>query len=101
MRILCVFILITRLQVYQSTIPLKLLLYASSVPIVPANMSKYDKIYEETFPYVNHTLTTPKLAHLANEKEVFNKYTTYAINQPLYEYNCFCMIGVLSVITSN
>lgn len=64
-------------------------------------MSRYDRIYEESFPYVNHTLKSPRLAHLANEKEVFNKYTTYALKEPVYEYECFCMIYALSLITSN
>lgn len=58
----------------------------------PVRMDDFDRLYERTHPYVNSTLSINEFKHLANEKAVFNMYTTYDENIPVYAYDCTCKI---------
>lgn len=62
------------------------------VRLNPVRMDYFDRLYEQTHPYVNSTLSINEFKHLANEKAVFNMYTTYNENIPVYAYNCTCKI---------
>lgn len=65
---------------------------SSYVPLNPVIMDNYDRLYEQTHLYVNSTLSMKQFKHLANEKVVFNKYTTYNSSAPVSAYTCSCKI---------